>query len=464
MLRLQIGFPGGRYHAADHADPRRPEWPPHPSRVYSALVAAAYMGGRQPDPSEREALEMLEAAGDPALHFPPADTRPAPDSYVPVNDFKSRIDARKGQSLGVLAPNRQARQFPSAFLLGEPEVRYSWPVDLPAEALRALDALAGRMTHLGTSHTFVTARFQCDAPSPQDPPPDLVPGGNGAIYLRVPRSGRLAELDRIAQAAKFILRRPQPVCEALVNFGAPAAAHLADAAGTLEWVALRLSGATWGADTAHTLARACRASVMSLLGDDAPACVHGHDSAAPHASWLPLADVGHTHGRGRIRGLAVALPAALSDTERALALAGLARLREVRLPDGQVTQVEPVLEGPDTLVTLRASTWCGPDTDWSTVTPVLLDRPPKRQDPDRVEAALRETLRMAGFPQPVALAFSSLSDFEGAPGVHEVPTRIPRFHVRLRFAHPLRGPLIAGRWRHFGVGLFRPTPQALRDE
>jgi CRISPR-associated protein Csb2 len=60
------------------------------------------------------------------------------------------------------------------------------------------------------------------------------------------------------------------------------------------------------------------------------------------------------------------------------------------------------------------------------------------------------------------VALSSLSDFTGAPGVHEVPTRVPRFHVRLRFAQPVQGPVLAGRWRHFGVGLFRPTPLELR--
>jgi CRISPR-associated protein Csb2 len=218
----------------------------------------------------------------------------------------------------------------------------------------------------------------------------------------------------------------------------------------------------WGADTSHTLARAFRAAVMSLLGNDAPACVHGHDVEAPHAAWLPLADVGHPHARGQLRGLAVALPSDIAAQDRSLALAGLARLRQVNLPDGQVASVEPVIEGPDTIATLRAQTWRGPDTDWSTVTPVLLDRPPKRHDPQRLEAAVRQSLTMAGFPDPVLLVTSSLSDFSGAPSVHDIPTRIPRCHVRLRFAKPLRGPVVAGRWRHFGVGLFRPTPADLR--
>ena len=470
MLCLQIGLPGGRYHAADHADPRQPEWPPHPSRVLSALVAAAYAGGHQPAEAERQALQTLEAASEPSMTFPQADVRPAPDSYVPVNDRKSRIEARKGQSFGVLMPNRQVRQFPSAFLLGPPEIAYRWPLEVPDRIFQALDALAGRMTHLGTSHTFVTARFLRDndgdagSCSPRQPP-TLVPDPTGTIFLRVPRAGRLDELDRLARQGHGTLRRPPPACESLAAFRAPGPQTPDEgtvASGALDWVALSLAGATWGADTAHTLARAFRAAVMGLLGDDAPACIHGHDPAAPHAAWLPLPDVGHDHARGRLRGLAVALPAGLPPQERALALAGLARLRQVHLPDGQVAHVAPVIEGPDTLVALRGQTWRGPHTDWSTVTPVLLDRPPKRHRPNALEAAMRESMQMAGFPPALKVALSSLSDFTGAPGVHELPTRVPRFHVRLRFAQPVQGPVLAGRWRHFGVGLFRPTPLELR--
>jgi CRISPR-associated protein Csb2 len=467
MLSLEIGFPGGRYYAADHSDPRNPEWPPHPSRVFSALVAAAYGGHTLPDVSQCEALLALEAAGDPSVEFPPADLKPAPDSYVPVNDRKTRVEARKRQSLGIVEPNRQVRQFPAAFLLGEPHVRFTWSVDPPDVVLEALDTLASRMTHLGTSHSLVTARFSRTPRSAEPKPEDghrhtLVPDRAGVLYLRVPRPGRLAELDRLAAEGYGTLRRPLPVCEVLAGFTADEPVATPPAEGLLDWVAVRWTEAVWGADTAHTLARAFRAAVMGLLGDEAPACVHGHDPQVPHVAWLPLAEVGHSHARGRLRGLAMAVPTALPAQEKSLALAGLARLRHVQLPDGQVARVEALIEGPDTPVTLQGRTWRGPDTDWSTVTPVLLDRPPKRQTHQALEAAVRESLCMAGFPDPVRVAVSTQSDFTGSPTVYDIPTRVPRFHVRVRFAHPLHGPLVAGRWRHFGVGLFRPTPIDLR--
>lgn len=462
MLQLQIGLPSGRYHAADHSDPRQPEWPPHPSRVFSALVAAAYGGGRQPTHEQRQALLQLEAAGEPLLVFPLAHVAPAADSYVPVNDFNSRIDARKGKSQGVLSPNRQVRQFPTAFLLGEPEVSLLWKMVPSDEMIEALDSLAARMTHLGTSHSLVTARVS-RADANLTPQPSLVPDADGTVYLRVPRRGRLAELDRLAQQGHGTVRRPTPACESLASFATPSEFAGAAPESPYEWICLRLAAATWGADTSHTLARAVRAAVMSLLGDAAPPVIHGHDASVPHAVWLPLADVGHPFARGRIRGVAVGLPVQMTPEHRALALAGLARLREVRLPDGQVAQAMPEVEGPDTLAALRRSTWCAVSTDWSTVTPIVLDRPPKKHSPEAIGAAVLQSLRYAGLPDPIGLRVSADSDFTGAPSVHDIPTRVPRFHVRLRFATPLRGPVLAGRWRHFGVGLLRPTPVNLRE-
>lgn len=169
------------------------------------------------------------------------------------------------------------------------------------------------------------------------------------------------------------------------------------------------------------------------------------------------------HARGRVRGVAIAVPLSASMQDRALVLAALAHLREVRLPDGQVARVEAVIDGSEIPITLRTSTWAATSTHWSTVTPVLLDRPPKRRTPEATLAAVTESLINAGYPVPRSLSVSVTSDFQGAPTAQDVPTRVPRFHARLVFPEPVRGPVLAGRWRNFGIGLFRPTPQELRS-
>ncbi len=452
MLQLHIGFPTGRYCAACIDDPAQPEWPPHPSRAYSALVAAAYSGGRYLSAREREVLETLEHAGPPTMAFPEADTTDGAISYVPVNDLPSRFG---GKSHGPLLPNRQPRYFPAAVLLGEPEVTFAWPLDPSQKDLDILDRLAERMTHLGTSHSLVVARF---TRSDSVLPGSYAPSHYGDISLRVPLPGRLRELDELHEQRGGNLRRPQPLYEEIITY-----ARLADVAkdyrsSAYEWLTFRLKDCAWGADTAHTLGKGLRRAVMAMLDQQAPAAVHGHDPDQLHIAWLPLPDVGHSHADGKVRGFGIGIPKSLPNQERALALAALARLPFLRLPDGQLAELEPVSEGPHTIRTLRSRTWTGVSTTWSSVTPVILDRPPKRFDAERVAQALVESLVNAGFPAPISVTISQSSDFQGGPSVREVPASLPRTHARIIFAEPVQGPVIAGRWKYFGTGLFRPTP------
>lgn len=459
MLQLQIGFPTGRYCAASHANPRDPEWPPHPSRVYSALVAGAYGGKGCLEDAERQALDRLATAGAPALAFPDADVTPSPDSYVPVNDEKSRLTA--GISRGVLEPSRQVRQFPSAYLLGVPEVSLYWDVDMSAADILLLDRLAARMTHLGTSHSFVTARFRAAVGSPAL---RWIPDVTGRDYLRVPVAGRLDELDRkVAQRTspgqRDVLRRSASLCEVLMPYRPADRTQPAVTPARHDWMAFRVEGASWGADTAHTLARAARRALMALLGDAVPEALHGHNPAVEHLAWLPLPDVGHRQARGRIRGLAVGFPRSLPPADLAVLVRGLQRLQLLHLPDGQTARITPVVETQDTPKVLRGSTWCRASRTWATVTPVILDRPPKRAEADLLVKALADSLVIAGHPMPVALKLSRTSDFDGAPAALDVPTRLPRYHATVRFAEAVEGPVLAGRWRNFGIGLFRATDE-----
>lgn len=73
-----------------------PEWPPHPDRVFMALVAA--WGETGEDTAHREALEWLERLGPPSLAIPlEVSERTKFTSYVPVNDDSSPC-GKKGRS------------------------------------------------------------------------------------------------------------------------------------------------------------------------------------------------------------------------------------------------------------------------------------------------------------------------------------------------------------------------------
>ena len=68
MFILHVNYLMGRVYSSafeDGDDKTEPEWPPHPSRLYSALVAAWGEGGAEEE--LRPALEWLEERGAPTI-------------------------------------------------------------------------------------------------------------------------------------------------------------------------------------------------------------------------------------------------------------------------------------------------------------------------------------------------------------------------------------------------------------
>ena len=82
---IDVNFLTGRFVATCHNDRRQPEWPPHPARLFSALVAA-WADADEPDPSERAALEWLESQPPPGIYASEAVPRRVVSHFVPVND------------------------------------------------------------------------------------------------------------------------------------------------------------------------------------------------------------------------------------------------------------------------------------------------------------------------------------------------------------------------------------------
>lgn len=92
MLAVEITLLTGRYVATAFNDRRAAEWPPHPARLYSALVAVT-PGDDDPAaegalaPAETDAaLTWLEAQPAPSLAVSAAARRAVVETFVPVND------------------------------------------------------------------------------------------------------------------------------------------------------------------------------------------------------------------------------------------------------------------------------------------------------------------------------------------------------------------------------------------
>ena len=115
------------------ADRERPEWPPHPDRLFMALAAAHYE--TDGDDGEWEALLWLERQGTPSMWASDATQRETMTTYVPVNDPPARSVAegrrpsaqqvRAGLQLLPENRSRQPRQFPVAIPY-DPKVYLVW--------------------------------------------------------------------------------------------------------------------------------------------------------------------------------------------------------------------------------------------------------------------------------------------------------------------------------------------------
>lgn len=88
MLALRVHFLTDRFAACRFDDRTAAEWPPHPGRVYAALVEALHapMDDSGVVPEEAAALDLLATLGAPHILASGASVRRVMTHFVPVND------------------------------------------------------------------------------------------------------------------------------------------------------------------------------------------------------------------------------------------------------------------------------------------------------------------------------------------------------------------------------------------
>ncbi len=513
--------------AADGAGKQRAEWPPHPDRVFMALAAAWFETGR--DSGEGKVLEWLEEQGPPKLatSLEMTHLRSVVSHYVPVNDsgmaraktiedkLRNGKDGLKGlKEVGLsLLPEfraRQPRSFPVA-IPRDPVVHLVWEQPLLEAHRPALASLCSKVTSIGHSASLVQM-WVTDAP----PQANLVPVSGTAEYrLRIFGPGRLAflegrcnrdrciayaELEVLCNNAKGKLKatlkqrldeefpdgkpaslRPEPgLWQGYSSRRTEPEAKVPGSVFDPRFVVLSfVSGKRLPLPATLKVTQALRGAVLKACPEPIPEWVSGHDergqpSRDPHVAFLPLPFVGREHADGRLMGVALAVPRAISPEETARVLVPWLYDDQgfplgIKLFDGEWLECMVELETREKPpYSLNAETWTGPAVRWASVTPVVLDRhfdgPTKWE---RAAESVKESCERIGLPRPVEVLLHPVSMVQGVPRSNEFPWisrkrdggRMHHAHALIVFPEPVQGPVIIGAGRFRGYGLCRPLYQ-----
>lgn len=544
MFALEMVLLTGRYTATRYNDRRRAEWPPHPARLYSALVAAHAADGG--DSAERDALEWLEALSPPQILASDASEREQHTVFVPVNDdnvvadidgelaqvreaeaalVTARAAGREPKTLAKLEKQaaqaqskfhqstakkvarqeklgkldrspplpdsrmRQPRSFPSV-TPESPRIVFCWPGADAGAHREPLDRVAGRVTRVGHSSSLVSVRVV-----ESDEAATWVPVENGGAPMRVVRRGQLRQLEEAFEQHQETEPRVLPA--SFVGYTRPAVPEAAAVAKSVfgeDWLVLEVEGCAPFAGRIPDFTRCLRGALMRHAEQPVREILSGHraDGALgeePHLAFLGLPFVGHQHADGLVRGFALVFPRDCAAAERHHVFRALAAWeRSVRREgdDGEAvalplyagaageTRIRRV-DGLSELRTLDPMMWARASHDWVSVTPVALDRNPgdlRSRDPLRERRAVAEATQTVaaaaeriGLPNPIQIEILPSVPVVGAlkaraftPFPRE-PDRQQRVltHVRLRFAEPVRGPVLLGAGRYQGLGLCRPV-------
>lgn len=450
MLAFRIHYLTGRVYASSFFDRSRVEWPPHPDRFFSALVAAAARAGIE---DARAALEWLEQQQPPHLYAPPLLGERSVLVQVPVNDI------RLSEAIPIHSRLKQPRWFPSGTIGGNRCAYMIWPDANPPQSVRDMLArIAEHVTYLGNSMSLVAVEL-CDNP----PKANWVPDPTGKKILRVPVQGRYEELE----LAFHVGRRPRPSHQVRYRFceeDMPISEKQVKPVPFQDFYPFALHG-RFPLEATLTLTETVRAALLSLADQPPPAILHGHEPRL-HCAFIPLPFVGSAYADGHVVGFAVLIPRGVDESERRAVLRALARLKHLALPGGIVLPVERMEvwrsgRWPWALAPWR---WQGPAYRWASVTPVVFDHHPKSRE--RAAEALIRSCQYAGLPEPVRAEVVDMPPLRGVPpsrAFHIVqPGTGERFrnhyiaHVVLEFDQPVKGPVLIGAGRYFGLGLFAP--------
>ncbi len=468
-LVITIDLLTGGYETTDIGDRELVEWPPHPARVFSALLAGAR------GEADRAALRWLEQQPPPVVVAAGQVESARRAAYVVTNKLSEKGGSQfhPGRTNGLRVRSRAVPAEPTATMI--------WAGPADESHIRRLDDMARRIPYLGRSTGIALAAAAVRADDglvggrqsgvEVFEPCDLL---DGEVSLRVPYPGFVAELDaqfevdRPAwEVARYRSYRRRPALSEDTDEGVGTADRVVPSVYS-DVVVFQFSGLRPQPQLAMAMTEALRSAVLRAANGAAPTALHGHGAdGRPHVAFLALPDVGHSHADGHLLGLAVAVPD-LSVQERAAVLRAVLGLRR---PDrnGLVELAVPRLGTVDLIYQpglvrpwgASPQRWRRGSRRWVSATPVVLDRYPRH--PEQVVAEVRRCMGTVGLPEAVDVRVSREPLLPGAARLR--PLDLPKQvrgrlfqHVAVTFDRRVSGPVLVGAGRYLGAGLFAPVP------
>ena len=441
----------------------RGEWPPSPTRLFAALVAAD--GTRQKcRVTDGTELAWFERLPPPIIH---AHARPCHQVLEPRYVVRHKGSADKGAHQEYVGRSGVLNRAGARVAPRDPRVVYSWNVESPPqEVFDALRRRAARVGYLGASDSpvrvCVTTRMSPAAILGDT----FMPDRRGDLVIDVPEPGRLQVLDRMyddwcARGAS-VSRLQFPALQHGVPYRSPGSDEPVDRGEVVAW--LRLGAAVSGRRLSTVTAlfkEAVLSQHQSIHGEPA-AILHGHGfngSGYEIARYLALPDVGYRWSRGRIHGLALWMPPACGFVARQRARDAAFAIR--RLTGRGVDVSVAPRDGEARPLATHPDRWLRQSRGWVTALPAIHER---RRTLDLAEVA--RWCRHAGLFEPVAFRSARTPLVAGALDLAPVEVnrpgrpRLPYSHVELRFAQAVPGPVVIGSGRQRGFGLCVPVDEA----
>ena len=473
-----------------------PEWPPSPARAFQALVSAAGKGQGLGAPS-LEAFAWLEGLDAPLIGAPNSKLGDSANHYVPNND----IDAVNGipQRVEKIRVSKAAHtrlldeDVPYYYIWGLPAERHHLPV--LAEAASHLNQF-GRGMDMAYATLFLLPAEDLNHLEQTYRGQWFRPGaGPGSVGLDCPAPGSVerletrfrASLERLQTVVEKRKRRqlftqPPMVFFPQVRYGGKVhveALDLVPAHGATGQLAM------WPLADAHGLVSAVRDSMFEalkgalgerettalermLIGRDPSS--DGRIPSHERLRIVPIPSIGHDHTSPQIRRLALLFPQSDSVSREDL------RWAYGRSELGSDAQIRLACAVDRRMVDRYLST----AAIWHTITPAALQASRRRIDPNpesrkvkdgrerreeegQAIKAVRNALRHAGVRTPAVQIEVRREPF-GAKGARaETFAGASRFkkeqlwHVSVRFAEPVGGPLVIGDGRFLGLGVMCPA-------